>query len=110
MFLTLLTSGVQYLVQTLNYKKDLERIETFVRQARLAAWGPKMLPLEGARKVRVSRNAAEAESGGDGGGGARSLEMLVEGDAVYLVRFFCFGLAMTNPPSITVGRRGTYIA
>ncbi|KAF8897617.1 hypothetical protein BD779DRAFT_1491811 [Infundibulicybe gibba] len=49
-----LTSGLQLLVQRMNYKTDLDRVERFIREARLAAWGPKMIPIEGKRKVRVS--------------------------------------------------------
>ncbi|KAI0318707.1 DnaJ-domain-containing protein [Amylostereum chailletii] len=53
-FLALLTSGLQYVVQRLNYKRDLGRIEHIIREARIAAWGQKMVPLETRRKVRVS--------------------------------------------------------
>lgn len=51
-FLTIFTSGLQYLIQRINYKRDLERIERFVGEARAAAWGPKMIPIEGKRKVQ----------------------------------------------------------
>lgn len=51
MFLVLLTSGLQYLVQKVNYRRDLEKVRQTMRAARLAAWGPKMVPLEGRRKV-----------------------------------------------------------
>ncbi len=51
-FLTILTSGLQYLVQKLNYKRDLGRIEKIQRDARLAAWGAKLVPIDGQRKVR----------------------------------------------------------
>jgi hypothetical protein len=36
----------------MNYKRDLERVERFVREARASAWGPKMIPTEGKKKVR----------------------------------------------------------
>lgn len=52
MFLIILTSGLQYLIQGLNYKRDLERIERIVGKAKAAAWGPKMVPINGQRKVR----------------------------------------------------------
>ena len=52
MFLIILTSGLQYLVQRINYKRDLERIERIVGKAKAAAWGPKMIPIDGKRKVR----------------------------------------------------------
>lgn len=51
-FLAMLSSGLQYLVQSLNYKRDLGRIESIVSQARTAAWGAKLVPTsEGQRKV-----------------------------------------------------------
>lgn len=53
-FLVILTSGLQYVIQGINYKKDLERIERFIGEARLAAWGSKMIPIDGQRKVRDS--------------------------------------------------------
>ncbi|EEB90439.1 hypothetical protein MPER_11353 [Moniliophthora perniciosa FA553] len=52
LFLIALTSGLQYLVQRMNYKRDLARIESVTREARLAAWGAKMVPIEGQRKQR----------------------------------------------------------
>jgi DnaJ homolog subfamily C member 1 len=55
-FLTMLTTGLQYVVQRLNYKRDLERVERIVRDAKLAAWGPKMTVSEGQRKVSGRRN------------------------------------------------------
>lgn len=51
-FLIILTSGLQFLVQRINYKRDLERIERIVGKAKAAAWGPKMIPVNGKRKVR----------------------------------------------------------
>ena len=52
MFLVILTSTLQYLVQRINYKRDLKRIERIVGKAKAAAWGPKMIPINGKRKVR----------------------------------------------------------
>lgn len=52
-FLVILSSGVHYVVQRINYRRDLARIERFVSEARSAAWGPRMVPLEGKRKVRT---------------------------------------------------------
>jgi len=49
--LTLLTSLLQYTVQCMTYKNDLRRIETIISNAKLAAWGPKMIPVDGKRKV-----------------------------------------------------------
>jgi DnaJ homolog subfamily C member 1 len=50
-FLTFLTSLLQYTVQRMTYKNDLRRIETIIKDAKLAAWGPKMIPIDGKRKV-----------------------------------------------------------
>jgi hypothetical protein len=52
-FLTFLTSLLQYMVQRMTYKSDLRRIETIVSSAKLAAWGPKMVPVDGRRKVYI---------------------------------------------------------
>jgi len=49
--MTLLTSALQYAIQGMNYKRDLERIEKFIREARLAAWGNNLVPVQGQRKV-----------------------------------------------------------
>ena len=54
-FLTILSSGLQYLVQRMNYKRDLARVEAVVSQARAAAWGNRLTPVEGQRKVRLQR-------------------------------------------------------
>jgi hypothetical protein len=52
-FLTFLTSLLQYTVQRMTYKNDLRRIETIISNAKLAAWGPKMVPVDGKRKVCI---------------------------------------------------------
>ena len=49
--MTFLTSILQYTVQRMTYKNDLRRIETIIKDAKLAAWGPKMIPIDGKRKV-----------------------------------------------------------
>lgn len=51
-FLIFITCGLQHVVQGMNYKRDLKRVERFMSEARLAAWGPKLVPLDGQRKVR----------------------------------------------------------
>lgn len=53
-FLAFFTSGLQYTVQKMNYKRDLERVEYIVEKAKAAAWGPKMIPIAGKRKVKTS--------------------------------------------------------
>lgn len=52
-FLIMLTSGLQFLVQKMNYKRDLNRIEWITQQARSAAWGTRSTPPEGQRKVSI---------------------------------------------------------
>lgn len=61
-FLVLISSGIQYLVQKMNYNRDLKRIEWIIGQARQAAWGTKLTPVQGQRKVRnkVRRMASRA--------------------------------------------------
>ncbi|KAG5639284.1 hypothetical protein H0H81_004945 [Sphagnurus paluster] len=97
-FLTLLTSGLQLLVQRLNYKRDLERIERITQDARAAAWGPKLVPLDGQRKVRVPSPPAPAPlaaltltccaqvkvnlGGSDEGAMKRWIDMVVDGQNV----------------------------
>ncbi|KAF9008974.1 DnaJ domain-containing protein, partial [Cyathus striatus] len=82
-FLIIVTSGVQYVIQRLNYKKDLERIERITQAARTAAWGTKMVPGVGQRKVvRVNLGAAQDE---DGYAETKWLDMVVEGQSVYIL-------------------------
>ena len=104
----ILSSGVHYTIQRINYRNDLARIDRFVSEARSAAWGPRMVPLEGKRKVRPHLNlmANPRELIGAGcdqvrvnmGGRAyldedgnvvpgRQLDMVVEGNDVFIVRF-----------------------
>lgn len=84
-FLTILTSGLQYLVQTLNYKRDLRRVELAIRDARLAAWGPKMEPLQGKRKVKVNLGGGPRQ-GEDGNVVAgKMLDMVVDQDNVFIL-------------------------
>ncbi|KAF9464467.1 DnaJ domain-containing protein [Collybia nuda] len=79
-FLVVLTSGLQLLVERMNYKRDVERIDRFTREARAAAWGPKLIPNEGQRKVKVNVGG-QSEDGGTN----RWIEMVVEGQNVYLL-------------------------
>ncbi|PPQ94014.1 hypothetical protein CVT25_009862, partial [Psilocybe cyanescens] len=82
-FLTILTSGLQYLIQSINYKKDLERIELIVAKAKSAAWGPKMQPIQGQRKVRVNLGDSRDEDGEVTG--KKWLDMVVEDSHIYLL-------------------------
>jgi len=77
-FLIILTSILQYLAQRINYKRDLERIERIVSKAKAAAWGPKMIPINGKRKVRVGLGEARDEVG------TKWLDMVVEDSQVFL--------------------------
>ncbi|KAJ3555540.1 hypothetical protein NP233_g12183 [Leucocoprinus birnbaumii] len=81
-FLTMFTSALQYLVQKMNYKKDMARIELITSRAKRAAWGPKMIPTTGQRKVRVSLGEQVDEDGF--AEGTKWIEMVVEGSDVYL--------------------------
>ncbi|KAH9482729.1 putative J domain-containing protein C2E1P5.03 [Psilocybe cubensis] len=82
-FLTVLTSALQFVIQGINYRKDLERIELIVSQAKAAAWGPKMVPVAGQRKVRVNLGESRDEDGEVTG--KRWLDMVVEDSCVYLL-------------------------
>jgi len=53
-FLVVLSTGLHYVVQRMNYKRDLARIEHILGRAKLAAWGPKMIPAGSRRKVKVN--------------------------------------------------------
>jgi len=77
-FLTIVTSSMQYFVQKYNYRRDLERVETLVKDARAQAWGPKMNPLEGKRKVKVAVGRNDESNG-------RMLDMVVDGQDVYFL-------------------------
>ncbi|KAI0068652.1 DnaJ-domain-containing protein [Artomyces pyxidatus] len=85
-FLTVLTSLLQYVVQRLNYKRDLERIDHIVRQARLAAWGPKMVPTETRRKVKVNLGGPPRVDDEGNAIVGKSIDMVVEsnGDVYFL--------------------------
>ncbi|KIK68051.1 hypothetical protein GYMLUDRAFT_806096 [Collybiopsis luxurians FD-317 M1] len=83
-FLVMLSSGLQYFIQRLNYRRDLKRIEEVVREARLAAWGPKMIPIEGQRKVKVNLGGRQYDEDGNFVGG-KNIDMVVSGDAVYIL-------------------------
>ena len=50
-FLVLLTTGLQYMVQRLNYAKDLERIERIRQDAKTTAWGNRLVAPEGQKKA-----------------------------------------------------------
>ncbi|KAG2348988.1 DnaJ-domain-containing protein [Suillus weaverae] len=84
-FLTVLTSGLQYLVQILNYKRDLRRVELAIQDAKLAAWGPKMEPLQGKRKVKVNLGGGPRQDEDGNVTAGKMLDMVVEQDNVFIL-------------------------
>ncbi|TFY55317.1 hypothetical protein EVJ58_g8324 [Rhodofomes roseus] len=85
-FLTILSSGLQYLVQSLNYKRDLGRIDSIVSQARSAAWGAKLVPTsEGQRKVKINLGGSPRLDEGGNVIGGKMVDMVVEGNDVYFL-------------------------
>jgi len=79
-FLTLLTSLLQYMVQRMTYKNDLRRIETIIGEAKLAAWGPKMIPIDGKRKVKVPIGGTPRVDDEGNQMGGRMIDMVVQGN------------------------------
>ncbi|KAI0268247.1 DnaJ-domain-containing protein [Gloeopeniophorella convolvens] len=85
-FLTILTSGLHYVVQRMNYKRDLARIEHILEQARSTAWGPKMIPLGNRRKVKVNLGGSPRLDEDGNVVNGRSIDMVVESDGeVFMV-------------------------
>ncbi|KAF8621683.1 hypothetical protein AX15_007696 [Amanita polypyramis BW_CC] len=82
-FLIILTSALQYVIQGMNYKSDSKRVQHVIGEARLAAWGPKLVPLTGQRKVKV--NIGVQRDGGGYAGSAKHIDMVVDGDSVYFL-------------------------
>ncbi|KAG5724992.1 hypothetical protein E4T56_gene12494 [Termitomyces sp. T112] len=97
-FLIILTSGLHLLVQKMNYKRDLARIDTIRQQAKSAAWGPKAIPLEGQRKVKVNLGGEESMNN-------RWIEMVVEGQNVYMLdpsgHMYPLDTSAATPPSVS---------
>jgi len=71
------------MVQRINHKKDLARIELILVRARKAAWGPKLIPTGGQRKVRVNLGDEHDEDGDVVG--SKFLDMVVDEEGVFLV-------------------------
>ncbi|KDQ64560.1 hypothetical protein JAAARDRAFT_28204 [Jaapia argillacea MUCL 33604] len=103
-FLTILTSGLQYLVHNMNYKRDLARIEKFVTDAKTAAWGAKMIPLEGQRKVRVNLGGPTRVDDEGNVIGGKTVDMVVEGNDVFILEsdgsLTPLDTSAATPPSI----------
>ncbi len=88
-FLTLFTALLQNIVHRMTYKSELARVRTFIQLARKAAWGPKLQRSETARKVKVNiRGNPDVEGEEQVSMPGRTVEMLVEGDEVYIVSVF----------------------
>ncbi|KAJ6539429.1 DnaJ domain-containing protein [Mycena capillaripes] len=102
-FLILVTSGFHYIVQHINYRNDLQRIERFIKEAQLAAWGPKLIPIEGQRKVKVN----VAGNSGEEGESVRKrwVDMVVDAKNVYLLdgsgEMHLLDKSTANPPAFT---------
>jgi len=83
-FLVFLTTGLQFMVQKLNYARDLERVEKIRHDARTTAWGNRLIPPEGQKKVRVNLGGGTRfdEDGNPVPG--KMIDMVVEGENVYI--------------------------
>ncbi|KAJ7068356.1 hypothetical protein C8F01DRAFT_978821 [Mycena amicta] len=77
-FLIIVSSGVQYAAQHVNSRRDLARIEDIIKNAQQAAWGPRMVPVEGRRKVKVNLGGGFESQG-------RWIDMVVDGGNVYIL-------------------------
>ncbi|EDR12885.1 uncharacterized protein LACBIDRAFT_311868 [Laccaria bicolor S238N-H82] len=81
-FLTILTSGLHYIIQCINYKRDLERIQVIISKAKAAAWGPKLVPINGSRKVKVNLGESRDD---DGRVETKWIDVVVDETHVYLL-------------------------
>ncbi|KIY45281.1 DnaJ-domain-containing protein [Fistulina hepatica ATCC 64428] len=84
-FLIILTSGMQYVAQKINYNKDLQRVQRFMREARSTAWGPKMVPLPGQKKVRVNLGGSPRYDEDGYPIPGKLLDMVVDEQNVYIL-------------------------
>ncbi|KAJ8519393.1 hypothetical protein ONZ45_g3663 [Pleurotus djamor] len=82
-FLTILSCGLQYIIQHMSYGNHLKRIEHIVQEARLAAWGPKMIPGEGEKRVKVSLGGSTYDEDGYVVPG-KTISMVVRGQDVWI--------------------------
>ncbi|KAF9780123.1 DnaJ-domain-containing protein [Thelephora terrestris] len=83
-FLVILTTGLQYMVQKLNYAKDVERIERIRHDARTTAWGNRLVPPEGQKKVRVNLGGRIRFDEDGNALPGKMIDMVVEGENVYI--------------------------
>lgn len=84
-FLVILTSVFQYIAQTIKYKRDAALVERIITDAKTAAWGTKMIPVEGQRKVKVSLGGSTRIDEDGNLVTGRSIDMVVEGQNVYIL-------------------------
>jgi len=107
-FLTLLTSSLQYIVQRINYKRDLGRVEWVRQQAKSAAWGSSLVPQTGQRKVKVNLGGrARYDQDGNVIPG-RMVDMVVEGDDVFVLESDGSLLPVDNSTVIPPSMKGTW--
>jgi len=84
-FLALVTSVMQYIFKKMNYNRDVVRIEKIIHEAKIAAWGNKLVPGAGQKKVKVNLGgAARMDEEGNMIPG-KMIDMLVEGDDVFIL-------------------------
>ena len=86
-FLVLITALLQHIVQRITYKSEVARVRKFMLLARQAAWGSKLTGrTEAPRKVKVNiKGNPDVEGEEQEFIPGRIVEMLVQGDEVYLV-------------------------
>ncbi|EKM59234.1 uncharacterized protein PHACADRAFT_249533 [Phanerochaete carnosa HHB-10118-sp] len=84
-FLAIVTSVLQYVVQRLNYQRDLKRVEEVTAQAKSAAWGNRLTPGEGQRKVKVNLGGAPRIDEDGSLVPGRMVDMVVEGNDVFIL-------------------------
>jgi len=84
-FLVFLTTGLQYMVQRLNYTKDLERIERIRQDAKKAAWGNRLVPPEGRKQVKVNLGGGTRFDEEGNAIPGKMIDMVVEGEDTYIV-------------------------
>ncbi|EIN10462.1 DnaJ-domain-containing protein [Punctularia strigosozonata HHB-11173 SS5] len=77
-FLTLLTSALHYLVQRMNYKRDLAIVERTLKEARQQAWGTRLAPPDSSRKVKVNLGGQPRLDENGNVVGGKVLDMVVQ--------------------------------
>ncbi|KAH9951606.1 DnaJ-domain-containing protein [Amylocystis lapponica] len=104
-FLTLLSSVLQFLIQRMNYARDLKRIDWIIEQAKTAAWGSKLMPVEGRRKVKVNLGGGPRLDDEGNTVGGKWVDMVVDGGDVYILEgdgnLVPVDSNMAIPPSLT---------